>query len=135
VPNDPPNLPAGVYDLSARFKNGSGQIVQTTNSLSIGLAARIRSTPPTIANNAAGTLVTLSFDPQARPNQTVSLALGGGSAPAQGFTAPTASLSFQFPTLSPGSYLARLRVDGVDSPVTVDFTATPPVFTGPFIVV
>ena len=83
--------------------------------------------------NASGTLVTLSCDPQALPNQSVSLAMGGTAAPARTFDAPTASLSFQFPTLPAGSYLARLRVDGVDSPVAVNWAATPPTFAGPFI--
>jgi hypothetical protein len=136
VPNDPPDLPAGVYDLSVLFTNGSGLVVQSTNSLPIALAPRIKTVPaPTVAANASGTLVTLSFDPLARPNQSVYLALGGTAVPAQPFGAPTATLSFQFPTLTPGSYLARLRVDGVDSPVAVDFTATPPTFTGPFVIV
>jgi hypothetical protein len=87
----------------------------------------------TAAANASGTLVTLTANPQVVTGQTVSLAMGGTTAPAQPFTAPTATLSFQFPALAHGSYLARLRVDGVDSPVTVNWSATPPSFTAPFI--
>jgi hypothetical protein len=136
VPEDPANLPAGVYSLSALFTNGSGLVLQSTNSLPIALAPTIRATPaPTVVTNASGTLVTLSCDPQALPNQSVSLALGGTAAPARTFDAPTATLSFQFPTLPPGSYLARLRVDGVESPVAVNWAATPPTFAGPFVTV
>jgi hypothetical protein len=135
VPVDSANLPAGGYSLTALFTTG-GLVAQSTNSLPIGLAARIRTAPPpTVTTNAAGTLVTLSFDPLARPNQTIFLALGGTTAPAQPFTTPVATLSFQFPHLASGSYLARLRVDGVDSPVVVNWNVTPPAFTGPFVTV
>ena len=136
VPEDPANLPAGVYNLSALFTNGGGQVLASTNSLPMALAPKILASPaPTVVGNASGTLVTLNADPQARPNQSVALAMGDTSVPAQPFTSPTAVLSFQFPTLAPGSYLARLRVDGVDSPIAVNFAANPPAFTGPFITV
>jgi hypothetical protein len=136
VPNDPANLPAGVYSLAVLFTNGSGLVLQSSNTLPLALAPTIRAIPaPTAVTNALGTLVTLSCDPQALPNQSASLALGGTAAPAQAFDAPTATLNFQFPTLSPGSYLARLRVDGVESPVAVNWAATPPTFAGPFITV
>jgi len=136
VPEDPANLPAGVYNLSALFTNGGGQVLASTNSLPMALAPKILASPaPTVTGGTSGTLVTLNADPQARPNQSVALAMGDTSVPAQPFTSPTAVLSFQFPTLAPGSYLARLRVDGVDSPIAVNFAANPPAFTGPFITV
>jgi hypothetical protein len=136
VPEDPANLPAGIYNLSALFTSTGGLVVASTNSLPMALAPRILAAPPpTVTNNTAGTLVTVKVDPQALPNQTVSLAMGETSVPAQTFETLSATLSFQFPTLAPGSYLARLRVDGVDSLVQVDFTATPPKFLGPFITV
>jgi hypothetical protein len=68
------------------------------------------------------------------PQQSVSLALGPLAAPAQSFDVPTATLSFQFPKLA-GTYLERLRVDGVESPVSVDWKATPPVFEAPYLIV
>jgi hypothetical protein len=133
VPN---NTPAGNYSLSVVVTNASGVVVQNTLSLHIALAPTIPSpSTATAVANASGTLVTLTSDPQVVPGQTVSLALGGTTAPAQTLAAPTATLSFQFPTLSHGAYLARLRVDGVDSPVAVNWSATPPSFTGPFITV
>jgi hypothetical protein len=133
VPNDPTHLPAGIYNLSVLFTNTSGLVVQSTRSVPMALAPVLSS--PTVMANASGTLVTLSCNPQVLPSQSISLALGGTSVPAQTFDAPTATLSFQFPTLSPGSYLARLRVDGVDSSVAVNWAATPPTFTGPFVTV
>jgi hypothetical protein len=132
LPNDPANLPAGVYDLSLLFTNGGGQVVSRTRSLPLALAPAILASPPP---TVSGTLVTVACSPDVLPNQSALLALGANAVPAEPFSAPAASLSFQFPTLSPGSYLARLRVDGVDSPVTIDWTAQPPKFTGPFITV
>jgi hypothetical protein len=133
VPN---NTPAGNYTLSVIVANASGVVMQNTMSMPIALAPTIPSpSSATAAANTAGTLVTLTVNPQVVPGQTVSLALGGTTAPAQPFTTPTTTLSFQFPTLSHGSYLARLRVDGVDSPVAVNWSAIPPSFTGPFITV
>jgi Pvc16 N-terminal domain len=136
VPEAPANLPAGVYSLSVLFASGGGQVLRSTNSLPVALAPKILAAPPPAAvTNASGTLVTLNCDPQALPNQSVSLAMGGTAAPAKTFDAPAATLSFQFPTLPAGSYLARLRVDGVDSPVAVNWAANPPTFAGPFITV
>src|SRR5579875_485109 len=133
VPN---NAPAGVYSLSLTVTNATGIVLQSVTNLPIALASTITSpATATVVANTAGSLVTVTCSPQIVAGQTVSLALGGASQPAQPFTAPTATVSFQFPTLSAGSYLARLRVDDVDSPVGVNFSATPPTFTGPFITV
>lgn len=134
VPNDPTRLPAGIYNLSVVFTNGSGPVVQSTRSVPMAVAPKILSSPaPKAVPNASGILVTVSCNPQVLPNQSVSLALGATVVPAQTYHASTAALSFQFPALSPGSYLARLRVDGVDSPVAVNWSATPPSFAGPFV--
>jgi hypothetical protein len=134
VPDDPANLPAGIYDVAVLLTNGSGQVLQSSNSLPLALAPTILAAPaPVVVSNAQGTLVTIACDPQALPNQSVSLALGATAVPAQTFDTPTATLSFQFPALSPGSYLARLRLDGVESPIAVDWTATPPALSGPFV--
>jgi hypothetical protein len=67
--------------------------------------------------------------------QSVSLALGSSAVPAQALTAATDTLSFQFPTLAAGPYLARLQVDGAESPVTVNWSPPPPVFAGPFVTI
>jgi hypothetical protein len=135
VPDVPASLPAGVYTLTVLFTSGT-TIIGSTNSLPFALAPSILSSPaPTGTANTSGTLVALSCKPQALPNQSVTLILGSNSIPASAFEAATAALTFQFPTLAAGSYLARLRVDGVESPVSVNWTATPPVFTGPFVTI
>jgi len=135
VPDVPASVPAGVYSLSLLFVS-SGAQVQSTNSLPMPVAPSILTTPaPAATANSSGTLVTLSCKPQVLPNQNVSLSVGSNSVPAVAFESPTASLSFQFPTIAAGSYLLRLRVDGVESPVSVNWSATPPAFTGPFLTV
>jgi hypothetical protein len=135
VPDDPVNLPAGVYSVTVLFTSDN-TVVGSTNSLPLGLAPSILSSPaPTPTTNASGTLVSLSCKPQARPNQNVTLILGSTSAAATQFESATAALTFQFPALTSSSYLARLRIDGVESPVDVNWKATPPVFTGPFVTI
>jgi hypothetical protein len=133
VPTDPAGLPAGLYGLSMLF-TASGQIVQSTNPVSISIAPTIASVPaPTVVPNATGLLVTISCAPDVMPNQSVSLALGATIVPAVIFDSKTSLVQFQFPTLASGQYLALLRVDGVDSPV--NWTASPPGFTGPLVTV
>jgi hypothetical protein len=135
VPNDPANLPAAIYDIAVLFTDGSGTVLQVFNGLP--LAPAILATPaPAAVANSAGTLVTLSCNPQARPNQNVSLLLGSNAVPAQPFAAAAGTLTFQFtPVLASGSYLARLKVDEMVSPIAVNWSATPPVFTGPMVTV
>jgi hypothetical protein len=132
VPTDANKLPAGVYILALNYTDTSGATV-STNSLSIGLAAKIVTISAT--KLVSGTSVAVTCNPNIQALQSVSLALGSAAVPADKFVAPTQSLSFHFPTLPPKKYLARLQVDGVDSPVSIDFTATPPVFTGTFVTV
>ena len=62
--------------------------------------------------------------------------MGATAVAAQPFTAATATLAFLFtPALAKGAYLARLQIDGVVSPVAVNWSATPPTFTGPMVTV
>jgi hypothetical protein len=131
VPNDAPNLPSGVYEVTAQITDGSGNILASSNSVLMGVAPSILAVPaPTAVNNPAGTLVTIHVAPQVLPQQQVSLILGGNSAPAAAFAAKTDTLSFQFPNppLAPGNYVGRLSVDGIVSTVQVNWAATPPAF-------
>jgi hypothetical protein len=135
VPNDPANLPAAVYDVAIVFTDGSGNVLQISYGLPV--SPTILATPaPVAVANTAGTLVTLSFNPQARTNQTVTLLLGSNATPAQPFTAASASLSFQFiPALPAGAYIARLQVDEMVSPVAVNWNPPTPTFSGPLVTV
>jgi hypothetical protein len=133
VPDQPANLPAGAYDLTVLVKDSTGA-VGSTNSLPMPLAPLILTSPaPGATSSTSGTLVSLSCKPQVQPSQSVTLILGSTQASATAFEAATAVLTFQFGTIASGSYLARLRVDGVESPMSIDWTASPPVFNGPFI--
>ncbi|WP_220137907.1 hypothetical protein, partial [Myxococcus llanfairpwllgwyngyllgogerychwyrndrobwllllantysiliogogogochensis] len=71
--------------------------------------------------------LTLTFQPRARPEQRVSLLLGGKEVPAPERAVPVDSISFTARDVSAGDHFVRLRVDGVDS-LLIDRTQTPPVF-------
>lgn len=134
VPVDPANLPAGMYDLSAQYADTTtNTVILGTNRIPFPIAPTVVGTP-TATSSATQTLVSVTCAPDVRPGQTTSLALGSNSSPANAFDTQTNSLTFQFPTLS-GNYLIRLRVDAVDSPVGVNWNATPPAFTGPFVTI
>jgi hypothetical protein len=135
VPNDPANLPAGAYSLAMLLTDAGGRVMQSTNPIGMPIAPAIVAPAPTVAPNAAGLLVTLHCAPDVRPKQNASLALGATTAPARVFHLSTSVLTFQFPALAAGKYLARLRVDGVESAVSVNWAAVPPVFTGPWVTV
>ncbi len=133
VPNAPATLPAGVYNLTLQYPGGA--FPKTSNTLLLPLAPTILATPePQVTAIAGGTQVTLHCAPAVLPSQAVQLIMGGTAVPAQPFTAAASQLSFDFtPALATGSYLARLQVDGVMSPVLVDWTVTPPTFMGPMV--
>ena len=136
VPTDPSGLPAGIYTVSLLFTNTLGAVIMSTNTLTMVIAPTVSGTPTlTPTTNPPGTLVGINCAPDVRQSQNVSLTLGAISAPAQIFDTQTSSLTFQFPTLSAGKYLIRLRVDGVDSPVQIDWFAKPPAFMSPFLTV
>ena len=134
VPDVPAQMPCGVCQVNLGFTDSNG-IVTQTNSVVIGIGVSIARAPapaPTAATNGVGTLITLSSDPQVQTQQRVSLSLvsptgGSQGVPAQSFTEPTASLSFQFPSVLPaGAYAAYLVVDGVVAPTAQNWSFTPP---------
>ncbi|HTB89309.1 MAG TPA: DUF4255 domain-containing protein [Steroidobacteraceae bacterium] len=135
VPNDPANLPAGMYNLSLLIAGSGTLLPKSSNTLPFAIAPSILATPaPTAAASGGGTRVTIGCNPQVLQSQSVSLIMGSTAIPAEPFTGATDSLAFQFvPALAKGAYLARLQVDGIVSPVTVDMTVTPPAFKGPMV--
>jgi hypothetical protein len=143
VPDDPANLPAGMYNLWLRYADATGAVIGATNVLPVPVAPKLTQPFPAGAAvaNAAGTLVTVGFKPQAWPRQTVSLAVAGMAVAAPDFTANAASFSFQFPALPAGTYVVRLTIDGVDSPITINLPPpppappTPPSFGGPMLTI
>ena len=137
VPNAPATLPAGLYNLTLQFPGSSAGLPKTSNTLQLPIAPTILATPvPQASAITGGTQVTIHCAPSVLPNQTAQLIMGGTAVSAQPFANAASQLSFQFaPALATGAYLARLQVDGVMSPVEVNWTATPPTFTGPMVTV
>jgi hypothetical protein len=127
-----PDLGAGVYLASAQVPYAGG--LATTNGLPMAIAPKLGVgwPPPTIAHGAS-VGVALACTPFLRPDQTISLQIGGQQALADPFTTPTRSPSFTFATLQPTPQPVPvwLRVDGVDSPL-INAAAKPPTFSGPF---
>jgi hypothetical protein len=84
--------------------------------------------PASVLRDGAGTAtITLSFTPAVRTGQTVRLVLGQRESPPEPFTAPATSLTFVVPDAPVGNHLARLRIDGIDSPI-INPAKTPPEF-------
>jgi len=122
------DFPVGVYQVSVRFTASGAPGAMETNALAFLLAPDIRNLPLSTALSGSGTAsFSLDIAPELREGQSVSLFLGDREIPPQSYTPPTASLSFEVDGLEPGTFLARLRVDGIDSPI-IDRSSTPPQF-------
>jgi hypothetical protein len=125
------NFPVGVYRVGARVLRPGEIEPRETNRLAMTIAPEIPGLPITVVRDAAGTAsFTINFRPDLRPGQRVALVLGQQEFPPQAFVAPTNSLSFVIQN-APGApapgLLARLRIDGIDSPI-IDRSVDPPVF-------
>jgi hypothetical protein len=135
LPPDPVGYPAGIYGLTLQLLRPGDPANRLSLSNEVALAVA-----PQILGTVKGTdpdgnlMVTVTCQPQVRPHQQVSLILGSTEALAQHFDTATATPSFVFPGLANGTYLARLRVDGIDSPF-IDRSVSPPVFNGPKVTV
>ncbi|MFM0336846.1 DUF4255 domain-containing protein [Paraburkholderia fungorum] len=139
VPDLPADLPAGAYELSLLVKDSTTQLItQSSRNVPFALAPKILDAPaPIVAANGANTTVTIACKPQIRSNQSAMLLLNGNAVPRQApdpaNADPTATPSFKFPRLPAARYLARLRVDGVESPVSIVLQGGNPVFDGPWV--
>jgi len=128
VPDVPAQMPCGVCQVNLLFTDASGNVTRQTNALTLGIGLNIAAAPaPAASTSGGGTLITLTCDPQVRTGQRVSLIMGQYMTAAQTFTGPTASLSFQFPSVLPAqTFAARLVVDGVVTPSAQSWSFTPP---------
>lgn len=126
VPNQPALWPAGFYTVAVLVQRPGESYRRVTNELSLSLAPSF-SISPTAA--AAGDIsFTVTCGPEVRPAQRVVLLLGDGEIPVQAFAAQTGTLTFLAKAVAAGDYWVRLRVDGVDSLLVADRSASPPVF-------
>lgn len=130
--------PAGFFTLSLLVQRPN-LLTWTTNEIPLVLAPRITTNSPAVASPGAipeapqgDVPVTLTCIPQVRPEQRVLLLFGDRQIPVQSISTPANSsapttLTFLVENAHPGTYILRLRVDGVDS-IPIDFTTRPPQF-------
>jgi hypothetical protein len=124
------DFPVGVYRVFARVQRSGEPAKRETNQLAMTLAPQITGLPlpsPVVRDGAGTANFTIDFHPALRDGQTVRLVLGQLEFAPQPFTPPVTTLTFVIPKAPVGNHLARLRVDGIDSPI-IDRTATPPTF-------
>jgi hypothetical protein len=110
-------LPAGVYLLFVHVQPPGVSTPTSSNSLPLAIAPRITSGLPASVSGPAFTL-NPACSPALLPRQQVSLILGSHEVPAVPFQSANDAPTFKFANVAPGTYLVRLRVDGIDSPVT-----------------
>ncbi|MGH8581314.1 MAG: DUF4255 domain-containing protein [Gammaproteobacteria bacterium] len=131
-------FPAGVYQVGARVLRPGEIEPRETNRLAMTLAPEITGLPMSVARDAAGTAsFTINFHPALRAGQRVVLVLGQQEFLPQAFAPLATSLSFVIenaPVAPAPGLLARLRIDGIDSPI-IDRSVDPPVFRNQRIVI
>jgi hypothetical protein len=122
VPNKPTRVPSGVYLMSVQIQPPGLSTPVSSNSLPLAVAPKIISGLP---SSVAGPSFTLNptCSPVLLAKQQVSLILGSHETLADAAVPPppppsTNSPKFTFTNVTSGTYLVRLRVDGMDSPVT-----------------
>ena len=124
--NMPNDLPVGLYRVALSLQRLDDSQPRSTNQLPLALAPQ--PVLPPFSATRDGNTVTLVLDmaPEVRPGQKVSLILGDHEIAAEPITVATSRLTFivvEAPAAG-SRLLARLRVDGFDSPI-IDRTATP----------
>lgn len=128
----PAAWPAGFYTVELEVRRPTPPN-WTTNRLSFGLAPTLTNLDP--RSQAVGAQpfdLTLTCTPQVLPEQRAFLLLGDREIEPASVTTPPdpdadTTLVFAVEGMAEGTYVARLRVDGVDS-IPIDFSATLPQF-------
>jgi hypothetical protein len=107
---------AGFYQVTVESVN-SGSPPRLSNTLPLALSPRVTAITPNPATRDANDNVTLTLTcrPQVLPIQHARLILGGREIPAEDHEAMTDTLSFKIVDAPTGNFVARLRIDGVDS--------------------
>jgi hypothetical protein len=127
LPSGPAAFPAGLWTVQAVISR-AGQPDWVTNELPFGLAPTLTNLPLTVTRNNAGTAtITLDCQPQVGPDQDCALLLGQAPTVLAPRVGAQSTLTFTVPNVVPGTYPARLRVDGVDS-LLVNATTVPPTY-------
>lgn len=119
----PASVRAGLCRVAAVGPAGPGSEVY------LAVAPTPSGLPITVGRDPAGTAtVTFGCTPPIEPDQRVSLLAGGLVTAMEPVATSTTAPTFRVASAAPGSFPARLRVDGVDSLLVADRTAEPPVF-------
>lgn len=138
LPNDAAAQAAwvpGFYTVALVVGRSSDPTDKTrvTNELPFSLAPRILSLTPNSSAAAGGDFtLTVTCGPQVQPPQRASLLFGSHEILADAHAAATNTLTFLISPVTASmagqSFYTRLRVNGVDSLLVVDYTQTPPQF-------
>jgi uncharacterized protein DUF4255 len=112
----PTILPSGVYSVSIQVQPPGSSTPVSSNSLPLAVAPQITSKLPATVTGASFTL-TPTCAPALLPRQQVSLIVGSQQNLVVPFQFATNTPTFNFANVALGTYLVRLRVDGIDSPV------------------
>lgn len=123
----PANVAVGTYDLTVEVRRTNTSPVQITNRLPLSVAPRLTNLPLTVGRVAGTATVEVECAPSVHAGQPVSLILGTREIAAKAPIAATDTLSFRVTKAQAGSYLARLRVDGIES-ILINRATTPPSF-------
>jgi hypothetical protein len=122
------SFPVGVWRVGARVVRPGETEPRETNRLALTLAPDITGLPMSVVRDGNGTAsFTLNFLPALRAGQRAVLVLGQQEFAPQAYVPPVTALNFVIEDAPVGSHLARLRIDGIDSPI-IDRAAKPPVF-------
>ena len=131
LPNDAASVsgwPAGNWQVSLDLIRPGDTETRTSNSFPLMLAPTLDIAASSVSRDAGGVVtIGLTFTPEARPSQQVSLNAGGQQARPLDLSSQTGSLDFRFPALAAGSQWLRLRIDGVDS-LLINRAVQPPEF-------
>jgi len=120
-------FPVGGYLVSVRLRSPGEVHERETNRLAMTLAPRITHLPSPVMSGAT---LQIDFVPALHEGQKAVLILGQQEFQPEPHTLPTTSLDFVIndaPVTPAPGLLARLRIDGIESPI-IDRTAVPPVF-------
>jgi hypothetical protein len=120
-------LPVGVYGVTVRVVKAGETAPRETNRIAMALAPQMTNLPLAVNRDGAGSAnFTVEFTPMLRSGQPAVLVLGQDEYLPQGAGSPASALTFVIPNALAASLLARLRIDGIESPI-IDLSKLPPV--------
>ena len=124
------SLPVGVYRVGARLLRAGDPAPRETNRIALTLAPQMTNLPLAVTRAGDGSAsFTIDFTPALLAGQSVVLVLGQDEFVPLGAALPTAALNFVILNAPVGALLARLRIDGIESPI-IDLSKEPPAIAG-----